>query len=132
MDVWAEILATSPELAFRRMDDWFRLPFPSESVRGVLPHIHDERRTETSETSAAILANAWIDHTEGSCGEQLLRQPLRGDVALRRQAVDERFVTADVVEVRTEVREIVVIGHLFVEPANFGELYSFVKHDFRL
>ncbi len=81
------------------------------------------------------MANAGIDQAERSLLEQAQRQILRREIAVGRQARGEllgRPCAADVVKLGAEIGDVIVVGHLFLEPVDFGKLDRLVPGDLGL
>src|SRR5262245_53144907 len=57
----------------------------------------------------------------------MLCKLLRGDIAVRVQALDKAAIVTDVVQRGAEIREVVIAGDFFVEPVRLGKLDGLVE-----
>ena len=59
--------------------------------------------------------------------ERPLRQVLRSEVAVWREAVGEPVIIANIVELGAEVSEIVVVSDVLLEPIHLRKFHPFVE-----
>ena len=114
-------------------DDLRGLPgLPRKAPSRARPHVCHQSGPETGEARAAVAADARIHDTEGAGLQQRGGKHLRGKITLRVEAGPEAASLTQVVEVRPEVREVLVLGDGFVGRSNLGEFDGLVKCDLGL
>ncbi|HUE84867.1 MAG TPA: prolyl oligopeptidase family serine peptidase, partial [Vicinamibacterales bacterium] len=112
-------------------DRGFGGAFPHEPIRLVATDVADQRRAEARDTGAAGVTHARVDDAECGRGHQALGERLRFDVAARIEVLLEA-AAPEIVEARAEIRQVIVIRHVVLEPVDLGELDGLVERDFGL
>src|SRR5690606_30883535 len=84
------------------------------------------------ETGSSVVAHTRIDDPQRSAGQQVLRQRLRGHIAVGRQAGLRAPPVPQVVKAGAEVCDIVLVGDRILEAADLGELDRLMEGNLRL
>ena len=100
---------------------------PSKAPSLPFPDVCNHRRTETDKAGPGSMPHAGIDDAERTGIEKSLRQGLRRDVAIRIETVGETSVAANVMQVGTDIRTVVIVRGVILEPADLGQLHGFSK-----